>query len=574
MRGRLWARAGLVIVLVFNVWWRCHTVGPALRDRLGVSLWPVNGTESEPLDCDEAIYAHIGKRITGGAVMYRDLTENKPPLGYWLYALAVALGGSNELTIRLMPVPAVLGVIGLVWWIGLRLRGPVAAVLAAMTYAVLSTDPFLYGNGCQLEQIINLFSTASLALLIAAWDRPGRGLIFASGLCLGAAALVKQVAALNGSVFVLALLLRKSSGSSGRLRDVGSLLLGFASVCGIAALIVVTQGAGREAFDDIFRYGPALATDIPRDPLAPPLVVRWFTGNGDPGGQLPPPFGRSEYLVWWGWGSWPVWLAAVPATAWLLLASPACGRRRLLAAWTLSAWVQVALPRLFWPHYYLLPVPGLAISVAVLLCDLTSLARARRVAPALGAVAIGSALIWTGWVQTVEYLRVAPEELTVRDKGGRQWLILRALGREIGARSKIWPRPTIFVWGWQSPLFFYSGLDGVTRQVFADDLIKTFAGGGHPLVRTRLERTMRELKANPPSLILAGYPPFPELRSFLNERYLPSGLSQTSPDGRGLWVERGKYGEFETLSPPIKAAVRRAPRPSPPPSGSGRAGLP
>ena len=40
--------------------------------------------------------------------MYRDLTENKPPLGYWLYALAVALGGYNELAIRLLPIPAVL----------------------------------------------------------------------------------------------------------------------------------------------------------------------------------------------------------------------------------------------------------------------------------------------------------------------------------------------------------------------------------------------------------------------------------------------------------------------------------
>ena len=37
--------------------------------------------------------------------MYRDLTENKPPLGYWLYALGVALGGYNELAIRLLPDP-------------------------------------------------------------------------------------------------------------------------------------------------------------------------------------------------------------------------------------------------------------------------------------------------------------------------------------------------------------------------------------------------------------------------------------------------------------------------------------
>src|SRR3954447_12234428 len=207
MRGRSWAWVGLVGVLLFDVWWRGHAVGPTLRDRLGVSLYPVTGAEAEPLDCDEAIYAYIGKRIVGGAVMYRDLTENKPPLGYWLFALAVAAGGANEFTVRLMPIPLVLANTALVWWLGLRLRGPAAATLAALTYAVVSTDPFLYGNGNQMEHMINLAATASLALVVSAWDRPGRGRLFAAGACLGAAALVKQVAALNGPVFATALLL-------------------------------------------------------------------------------------------------------------------------------------------------------------------------------------------------------------------------------------------------------------------------------------------------------------------------------------------------------------------------------
>jgi hypothetical protein len=49
--------------------------------------------ESEPLDCDEAAYAYIGHRILQGGVMYRDLTENKPPLGYWLFTIVVAIDG-------------------------------------------------------------------------------------------------------------------------------------------------------------------------------------------------------------------------------------------------------------------------------------------------------------------------------------------------------------------------------------------------------------------------------------------------------------------------------------------------
>ena len=42
--------------------------------------------------------------------------------------------------------------------------------------------------------------------------------------------------------------------------------------------------------------------------------------------------------------------------------------------------------------------------------------------------------------------------------------------------------------------------------------------------------------SRPPALIFAGYPPFPELRAFLRERYLPSRLVP-SMNGLGLWVE-------------------------------------
>jgi 4-amino-4-deoxy-L-arabinose transferase-like glycosyltransferase len=234
---------------------------------------------------------------------------------------------------------------------------------------------------------------------------------------------------------------------------------------------------------------------------------------------------------------------------WLAFGRGADGPRRLVAAWTLSAWVQVALPRLFWQHYYLLPLPGLAVAVAVFLVDMLSRARSRETRTAWNvgmALLVALALAWTARLQVVEYLDVSPEELTVRDKGGRQWVALRGLGRELARRSRVWSQPTLFVWGWQSPLFFYSGYDAVTPQLFADDLIKSFAGTDHPLIRPRVERTLRDLRANPPSLIFAGYPPFPALRAYLDEGYLPSRLVPATPDGRGLWVERSGYGAFET----------------------------
>jgi hypothetical protein len=155
-------------------------------------------------------------------------------------------------------------------------------------------------------------------------------------------------------------------------------------------------------------------------------------------------------------------------------------------------------------------------------------------------------------------------------------VVLRDLGRELGRRKRIWSSPRLFVWGWQSPLFLYSGLDGVTPHFFADPLLKAFAGKNHSLIRPRIDRIMRDLRARPPELIFVGDPPFPALASFLLERYRPVvDLGPTrgmviTPDGRGLWVDRRSFDRFsaafdparEQATGPVAAAPRNASQPA------------
>ncbi len=548
---RRWALLILLATLIFDVWLRGHTFGPTLRDRWGINLWPVSGPEAEPLDCDESVYAYAGRRILRGDVMYRDLTEPKPPGGYWLGAATVALGGADELPFRLMPIPFVLGTIALTWWMGLKLQGPLAACFAGVTYAVASTDPYLFGNGSNLEHPINFLAFASLALLIAAWTSEKRRLLFAAGASVGAACLFKQVAMVHYFLYMGALCLRPRE-IRARLKDMVALSCGLAFVFGIVAFILVLQGAGSAALEDVVRYGAAMAKDVPADPGAPPSWMRWLTGNADPQGNLPWPFGRTDYLVWWGTGSWPLWLVALPALALLGIPRSSSAPRRLLAAWTLSAFIQVVLPGLYWQHYYLLPLPGLAVAVAVSWGDALSQIRklnARSVLATLWMLSLGLSLVAVAVIQTRVYLLVAPEKLTIDYKGGRQWVSLRFLGRDLEQRATVWSDPRLFLWGWQSPLFVYSGIDSVSRHFFADPLMKAFAEKGHPLIQPRIDRIMQDLEKRPPEMVFAGDPPFPAMRRFLNERYLPSRLVPMASDGRGLWVERGRYRQFETFVP-------------------------
>src|SRR5262249_37587472 len=161
---------------------------------------------------------------------------------------------------------------------------PGAALIAAFLYALAGTDPYLYGNGAQLEQPINLFATAALACAVDAPGRPGRGRFLAAGAFLGAACLVRQVASVHLPVFALAALAWRGEGRERvgrRLLDALALGLGFGLVWFVAVAILAAQGALGDAVNDVVGYGAALVRDTPPEPGAPPLLVRWFTGNAD-----------------------------------------------------------------------------------------------------------------------------------------------------------------------------------------------------------------------------------------------------------------------------------------------------
>ena len=532
-RAPIWAWLALAAILALDVWLRGHTFGPLVREACGFDAYFTAGAEGEAIDCDEAIYAYYGRRIAGGAVLYRDLAEPKPPGGYWLFALGVKLGGANEGMVRVLPIPLVLATIALIWWLGLRLAGPAAGCVAALAYALTSTDPYLYGNGSNLEHPINLLSTAALALLVFGWARPGRGAIVAAGACVGAACLFKQVAILHLIAGGLALLARRV-GWRRKVGDLAALAIGFAAPLAIATGVLVLQGAGRAAFDQVVTYGAAMAAETPPPPHSPPGWMRFVVGNADPrDGSLPWPFGRTDWLTWWGTGTWPFWAVAVPALAWLALGK-AAARRRLAAAWTASAFTQVALPGLYWAHYYLLPLPGLAIALGVAAGDLSRgrKARASRVA---GLLIIAAALAGTAAIQVRDYLMVPPDRLAEKYKGGRQWGGQRKLGRELKRLMANVPGAKLFVWGTSSPLFIHSGMDGVTPFSFADPLMqaKAVADPGHPLIRPRLDRIMADLRAHPPEVVFVADPPFPELVAFLKGRYRRAGW--LGP----VWIENG-----------------------------------
>ena len=181
-------------------------------------------------------------------------------------------------------------------------------------------------------------------------------------------------------------------------------------------------------------------------------------------------------------------------------------------------------------------------------------ARSQPVVLSAAGIVFSLAIVLTARIQWLDYFEVPAESLTSKYKGGAQWISLRNLGEDIRRRTQEWETsPILEVWGWQSPLLFYSGLDAPDRYFFTDPLAKANIGKDHPSVRPRIEALTANLKSKRPELIFCGDIPFAELKSMLDRDYIASSLVGSTPDGRGLFVRKDKYQAFHARRPDDKS---------------------
>lgn len=582
-----------VVMAVILVWWRGHTFAPRIDQLIGLKFWPQMSGSAEPLDCDEAAYGYMGRRMAAGAVLYKDLTEYKPPGGYWFYALSIAALGWSELTIRFMVMPVLVITLFLVSAIVRKLAGTAGSVAAMAVFVLMSTDPYVFGNGSNLEHLMNMALMASIWCFLKAYDanhdviRSANDIseirnrklnwrdfwLFSCGLFIGLAASVKQVAMI-GLFPVVFEFARSKSMPLRKMQGVCMCLAGFLLPWAVAFAILAGQGALGDARADIFEYSRALARDTPADPVAPSFIYRWLTGNADPrNGSLPWPFGKTDWLVWWGAGAWPLHaLTLMIFVASLKFAPARATPVTRLVLWQYPvAWGMIVLPGLYWQHYYLLlaPVSSVLVGVAIgyafqwshvgdtdeeieaktggrrPLVILDEDHKWREVISTSLLIAMFLVVGIAGRIQWLDYFNVPADMLTVKYKGGAQWITLRQLGREIKDRTMNWnPKPMLEVWGWQSPLLYYSGLDAPDRYFFTDPLAKAFIGKDHPQVRPRIEALIASLKSKRPELIFCGDIPFKELKAMIDRDYIATSLVGSTPDGRGMFVRKDKYQDF------------------------------
>jgi 4-amino-4-deoxy-L-arabinose transferase-like glycosyltransferase len=147
------------------------------------------------MDPDEGRYAEIAREmLVSGNYLTPHLNFlpylEKPPLVYWLTALALHLGGFNEWAARLIPALSALGGVLAVYWLASHLWGPGTALLAGLVTAT-SSGYFVLARLLLLDMTLTCFMTWGLALAYVAVRKQRRLYLPWAYLAFGLAVLAK-----------------------------------------------------------------------------------------------------------------------------------------------------------------------------------------------------------------------------------------------------------------------------------------------------------------------------------------------------------------------------------------------
>jgi Dolichyl-phosphate-mannose-protein mannosyltransferase len=193
---------------------------------------------------DEGTYADIGRALLHGAVLYRDVWDNKPPGMYWLAAAVISVVGPGALSFAVVLCGVVTASALAGWRLARRSGGLAAATLAALLVIVLMSLPNLQGDVLNAELVGAAAVLWAMCLLTGGRTRR-RHAVLAGGL-LALAFLAKAVFIVDVAAAVAVPLWRaRSSRESWRsglgvARDVAA---GCAAVLAVAAIVVAGTGS-------------------------------------------------------------------------------------------------------------------------------------------------------------------------------------------------------------------------------------------------------------------------------------------------------------------------------------------
>jgi hypothetical protein len=217
-----------------------------------------------PLERDEGEYAYAGQLMLQGIPPYQLVYSMKLPGTFAAYSVILALFGQTPGGIHLGLLLVNAATTFLVFLLARRLFGPLAGLVAAASYALLSTSPSVVGFAGHATHFVVLPVVGGILLLLVAIDGKRTWLFLCSGVLLGLAFLMKQ----PGILFAIfgGLYLAKSEYRDGRIDwralapKAGALALGTVLPFAVTCLALFAAGSFQRFWFWTFQYAREYAS--------------------------------------------------------------------------------------------------------------------------------------------------------------------------------------------------------------------------------------------------------------------------------------------------------------------------
>jgi 4-amino-4-deoxy-L-arabinose transferase-like glycosyltransferase len=380
----------------------------------------------EPFERDEGFYAYIGQVILHGDIPYRDAIDIKPPAVFYINAVAISLFGNTSEGIRLFTACYSLFTVVAVFLCASDCRGERAGLLAALVYGIYSSAPYIHGSSSNTEVFLALPLVLSAWLFLKWLDSGKQRHLVLSGFCGAAAMLIKPVALTLVVLVSIFLCLHRSSRNNFRVL-VRNQACFFAPAL-VLAVFVIGYFYSHDALEDFLYW-----------------TVQ-FTGTRYRTAGFPGP----RFLTVVDYLSWELLLpilVATPTAVWLLARGR--GVKSVFVVMMLpAACIAVCLPGKFFPHYFLLLLPPLAILTGIGLSILMEKVNRMNL---FILFSVAFVFLCTVLHEYPLYFDFTPEEISMK-KYGPVFKDSVTIARYLKAGTS--PGDYIFQWGFEPELYF------------------------------------------------------------------------------------------------------------------------
>ena len=406
-----------------------------------------------PLERDEGEYAYLGQLLLQGQLPYQAAYTMKLPGTHACYALAMLLFGQTAAGVHAGLLVVTTLSAGMVFLLGRRLGGDLAAAVAGAVYLVLAVSGTVLGTFAHATQYVVCFALAGLLLYCRWSDRPRPPVLLVSGLLFGLALLMKQ----HGLFFAavpLTLLLCPPVGAVRERRLANAVLFVVGVLLPLFLLVLYYAAAGSLG-----------------------KLVFWTVSYASAyTGTIPPAMGWQVFKNQFAdvtVNTAPFWLLAAAGVIGVLVRPPAGFGRRLPLLLMVAAVAAIVPGFHFRPHYFVQALPVVALLAGLAVATLPRLvpSRWRTVVQLLLLVLVAGAAGRILYAERSRLFQLPPEEVVKASyQTAKPFAESAAVADFIRENSA--PTDKIMVIGSEPQIYFYARRPAATGYIYLYGLLE------------------------------------------------------------------------------------------------------